>query len=237
MKVVIVDDLAEHRKLAEKYCLSYFEKQAIACELASFDDASSLLVRLEKDDLQPDIAILDIELQGDDGLSLAAKLNELRPKCRIIFFTAYGDYAPAAYESDHVWFVLKQSADTWFKPAMDKAIASLKETDDRFLMIKENGSYKKIPLNEIYYLTKVSRKSQICCKDGIHEDNRRPSQIIPNELEDSFIRCHQGYWVNLEMIKELDHNEFVLLNKERIPISRSQKEAAGKAFFARYRLM
>jgi two-component system response regulator DesR len=62
-------------------------------------------------DALPDVALLDIEMPGDDGLSAAARLRDQLPSCRVIILTTFGraGYLRRAMESGAVGFLLKDA--------------------------------------------------------------------------------------------------------------------------------
>ena len=68
---------------------------------------------------KPDVALLDIEMTGSDGLSAAEALHNNLPSCRIVILTTFGrsGYLRRAMESGAVWFLLKDA------PADQLAIA------------------------------------------------------------------------------------------------------------------
>jgi two-component system response regulator DesR len=68
---------------------------------------------------RPDVALLDIEMPGGDGLSAAQALHEQLPSCHIIILTTFGrsGYLRRAMESGAVGFLLKEA------PASDLAVA------------------------------------------------------------------------------------------------------------------
>jgi two-component system, NarL family, response regulator DesR len=68
---------------------------------------------------QPDVALLDIEMPGEDGLSAAKALHELLPSCRVVILTTFGrsGYLRRAMESGAVGFLLKEA------PASQLAVA------------------------------------------------------------------------------------------------------------------
>lgn len=235
IQIALCDDNRIHLEVNEK--LVKETAGETPCRIQSFLSAESLLSEMEKNEYSPDIAILDIEMDGVDGITLAKKMNALDPQCRIIFMTSYQDYAQDAYEADHIWYVLKKDAEKYFSNAWNKAIRSLKEKESTVpgIIVREKGTNHFVPLDQIIYLSKADRKAEIVCADRSYYDTRRPAQIIPKVMEAYFIRCHQSYWINREKIKALDHEEFVLEDGTRIPISRSFREDARKQFFEKYR--
>lgn len=68
---------------------------------------------------RPDVALLDIEMPGGDGLSAAKALHEQLPSCRIVILTTFGrsGYLRRAMESGAVGFLLKEA------PASELAVA------------------------------------------------------------------------------------------------------------------
>lgn len=60
---------------------------------------------------RPDVALLDIEMPGGDGLSAAKALHERLPTCRIVILTTFGrsGYLRRAMESGAVGFLLKEA--------------------------------------------------------------------------------------------------------------------------------
>jgi len=152
--------------------------------------------------------------------------------------TSYINYAPEVYSVRHTWFVVRNRADEHLEPTINKAVDYLKGNDLAVngILVRDNGKKSLVPMNEILYIGKVGRKAHVHCKDRDYYDSRTPPQLIPSELSDMFLRCHQGYWVNFRMIEELDREELALQGGLRIPISRTFRDSVRKTFFERYHL-
>ena len=238
LRIAICDDISDHLQTAAEMVKTHMDSAQEKYEIQTFQNADQLLSETKLNAYQPDIAILDIEMDGESGISLAQKLNALVPLCRIIFLTSYIDYAPDVYETEHVWFVVKKRAQEHFPLALQKAVASMKESaaSAPAIIIKNKGVTTAVPLDRILYLSKVDRKAYVYCTDGVYTDTRRPALLIPDHLKDQFIQCHQGYWINVNMIQELDHDEFILKDGTRIPISRTFRTDARRQFFQLYRI-
>lgn len=204
-------------------------------ELRRFAGAEPLLREVRERGWTPDIAVLDIELPGESGIELARELNRLAPGCRVIFLTAYPEHAPEAYETEHVWFVLKSRAEEFLPAALRRAREQSGRSPARGLLLRTRGETRLLPLEEILYLSREGRQARIVTRGGSFTSSRRPAELIPPELEADFVRCHQGYWVNLGQIRLLDRNEFELVDGSRIPISRGCSGEARARFFARCR--
>ena len=75
-------------------------------------------------DVLPDVALLDIEMPGADGLAAAAALGERLPSCRVIILTTFGraGYLRRAMESGAVGFLLKDAPASELASAIRRAI-------------------------------------------------------------------------------------------------------------------
>jgi len=75
-------------------------------------------------DALPDVALLDIEMPGGDGLAAAAELKERLPSCRVIILTTFGraGYLRRAMESGAVGFLLKDAPASELATAIRRAM-------------------------------------------------------------------------------------------------------------------
>ena len=230
LKIAICDDNPEHLH----YTASLIQKElsSFRLELETFSAASQLIKLVEEDNYTPDIAVLDIDLGPENGIDLAKRMNSLVPTCRIIFLTGFADYAPASYEARHVWFVLKSGADQFLGAALRRALDGMDDPSAVLgITVRTGGKSFFIPLGEILYLERYARKARIVCKNAVHLIPGSPSALINAHAAPFFVRCHQGYWVNIRQVTGLERDEFILVNGTRIPISRSFRDAARSRFF------
>src|SRR5436309_15861169 len=80
---------------------------------------------------RPDIALLDIEMPGGDGLTAASALHEQLPSCRVLILTTFGrpGYLRRAMESGAVGFLLKDSPASELASAIRRAMAGERVVD------------------------------------------------------------------------------------------------------------
>lgn len=234
LNIAICDDetqqLSYTKQLVERYLSSY------SYETELFASAEALRSAIRAGSYRPDIAILDIDLGKDSGLDLAVELNALLPACKIIFLTGYADYISESYKTAHVWYVLKPLAEQYIGSALQRALDSPESAAEALgITAKSHGKAFFVPLEEILYLDRVARKARIVCKNGIYPVSGAPASLLSADIADYFVRCHQGYWVNLRQVRGLEKNEFVLTGDIRIPISRSYLNESRRRFFERYK--
>ena len=101
LRAIIVDD----EKPAILRLQQILDAQGGVEVVGSFTKPSALLEALPK--LKPDVAFLDIDMPGKDGLELAALLHELQQGLEIVFVTAYNQYALEAFRVNAIDYLLK----------------------------------------------------------------------------------------------------------------------------------
>ena len=208
-------------------------KQAAACydpEIDLFDSGKALLDAVKRSDYRPDIVVLDIVLPGESGIAVAEKLNELCPRCAVIFLTAYLDYAVDVYETRHSYFLVK----TQMRERMERAISRAMEyrNNNPVLSFRDHGTVRMIPIAEVQYLERNLKKTIVVCASGEeYVTSTKPEKLLGG-LKAPFVKCHQSYHVNLQMVRGMTRDSFQLKSGKEIPISRSRQKEAKEAFFA-----
>ncbi len=81
--------------------------------------------------VKPDVALLDIEMPGKDGLEVAAELRERLPSCKVIILTTFGrpGFLRRAMESGAVGFLVKDAPSAQLAVAIRRAVAGERVVD------------------------------------------------------------------------------------------------------------
>ena len=98
----------------------------VVAEAARGDEVVSLALAT-----QPDVALLDIEMPGSDGLTAAAALHEYLPACRVLILTTFGrpGYMRRAMENGVVGFLVKDAPPAQLAMAIRRAMAGERIVD------------------------------------------------------------------------------------------------------------
>ncbi|REK71181.1 response regulator [Paenibacillus paeoniae] len=142
MRALLVDD--------ERLALQRMEwliKQHVGDELVwsgAFLDPHEALEAAQRE--QPDIAFLDIELPEMNGFELAEQLLLIRPKIRIVFVTAYQDYAIKAFDVNALDYLLKPVAANRLSLTLQRAREAIVQSD-----IMETEPFVLCCFSSLYY--------------------------------------------------------------------------------------
>ena len=204
LRCIVVDD----EPLAVKM-LEGFIARTPGLELAaSYNDPVQALAGIR--DLAPELVFLDIQMPDLNGMELSRMLP---PQTRIIFTTAFKQYAFESYEVSALDFLLKpiryqkfveavQKAQEWFalKQAAEQTPGA--EAGKSAIFLKVDGAFTRIPLADILYVEGMkdyvlfhltSQKQPLVT----HLTMKAAEELLP---ADRFMRIHRSYIVSLEHI-------------------------------------
>lgn len=167
------------------------------------------------------IAVLDVELKQDSGISLARTILKNSPDCQIIFVSGYPRYVSDVYDVPHLGMVLKEQLDTRLPRFLLRAAANLGSTQEQTLTVLSNRVPLEILLSSIHLFSGHTIRTR-----------QKLSEILAQPETDTLCRCHVSYAVNLRHVKAHNVRRFCLVNNEQIPISRIYAQTARTAYYA-----
>lgn len=227
LKCVIVEDEFPAREEL-KYFLSNHEGIELEKE---FDNPIDALKFIQNNHI--DVIFLDINMPELDGMNLGKILVKLDPNLKIVFITAYREYAAEAFELKAFDYILKPYSEKRIKEVLDN-LTSCQNNN----ILKENNKINKITvsldeklivlsIDEIYYIEIVEKESLIYTQNFSYTSKLNLSkweEILP---KNKFYRTHRSYIVNLDKIREIEpwFNGTYILKLEnikfKIPVSRN----------------
>lgn len=178
-----------------------------------------------------DIFFLDINMPDISGLSLAKSINQ---KSKIIFTTAYREYAIDGFNLEAVDYLLKPISFDRFLQAINKYFQGIPVTENEqkvpstviksnFIFVRSDRKMVKINFEEMLYVESLSDYIKIYLSDKTITTRETISNIESKLPTKNFLRIHRSYIVNLNKAVSYT-NEFVEIGKNAIPISRTYKE-------------
>lgn len=166
-----------------------------------------------------DIIFLDIEMSGQDGLSVAKKLRNEHYDHVLVFLTAFDGYAIQGYEVQAFRYLVKPASLTDLKACLTYAI---EEKEKRKVKLYLKLDKCKVPILEqdLLYIEMFGHQMKLHTTTDTIEI-RESLRTVEKQLSDVFFKVHKSYIVNLEYIKHFDNNEILLTTGAQVPLSRN----------------
>ena len=192
-----------------------------------------------------DLLFLDIQMPKLNGIEF---LKTLQNPPRVIFTTAFRDYAIEAFEVDAVDYLLKPVSFSRFLKAVSKAHLLLQTTPGEvpepaapdppqeeppqldamaFIFVKADKKMVKILLQDILYIESLKDYVLIHTPGKRIITKQKISYLEQKLPEDRFLRIHRSFLIAVDKIEAFTTSS-VEINGEELPIGRSYKSEVGK---------
>ena len=235
IKTLIVDDEPHAREILAEY-LGEYPQFALVGECANGYEAVKAVA-----ERAPDLIFLDIQMPKLDGFEVLELLDR---KPRVVFVTAYDEYAVRAFEVHALDYLVKPFTAERFasvvaraeaavlgsasQPLADVAAAARKKPLQR-IAFKEGGAIEVVPVQRIDYIEAQDDYVHVFTRGEKHVKQQTLTELEQLLDPARFVRVHRGYIVNLESLARVepyakDSRVVVLKDGTRIPVSRAGYE-------------
>ncbi len=235
MNAIIIEDEVLARKGLRKMLEIKFP------EIRILGEASSVAEGLPLFEAEPiDIAFVDVELEDGSGFDLLSELGD--HKTKIIFITAFSEYAIKAFRFNALDYLLKPIDPSLLEDAVRRALEESKkehqlqellevskEKKNQRIVVRTTDRTVVYSVQDILYL-----KAQGAYTWFVSQNQKlmvsKHLKHYENLLEEyGFLRTHQSFMVNGRHIVSQQQVSLLLSNRETIPISeRRRKEVTEK---------
>lgn len=233
-KCLIVDDEELARNLLENFVQRLPHLQVAGlCK-----NPLEAMAALQHDNI--DIMFLDIQMPGLTGVEFLRSI-QITPK--VIFTTAYPEYALEGYSLDVVDYLLKPFSFERFVQAVDKATNRIKaesqtatsttgnhdtpvheEINKGYLLVKADYKLHRIRLDDIMYIEGMREYVAYHTPNGRLLSLQSLRSLEDTLPPDQFIRVHKSFIVAIDRIETLEGNT-LHLGKAEIPVGASYRDA------------
>jgi two-component system, LytTR family, response regulator len=225
-KCIIIDDepiaikvIQEHLEKFENIeCINGYTKAIDAIEILNTENV--------------DLLFLDINMPGISGIEF---LKSLSNPPKVIFTTAYRNFAVDAFELDAIDYLVKPISFERFLKGINKFLShtqpkqeagnKINEQKD-YIVLKADKKNYKIKFSEILFMESLDNYIKIYTTDFsiiCYES----LTAIEKELSNDFIRIHRSYIINLTKI-DIFTSSFVEIGERKFTIGRNYKDSVLK---------
>lgn len=224
--------ICEDEPLAQKQMISYVESHNQLEVKKIFSNGLDALRYLENNEI--DLVFFDIQMPQLNGLDLAKMARKMDLKFKLIFTTAYSEYAVDSYKVNADDYLMKPFSKKDFEISANKVIEKLTsvdtdkqevEWDNDFIFVKSNYQVRKICFKDVLYFEGLKDYIQIFLKGEKHPVLILTSfkKVMERLPQNTFMRIHRSYIVNLTAVEKVEKNR-IIFNNVYIPISEANKE-------------
>lgn len=225
IQCLIVDDEPVAREILEGYLLKIDVVKLVGSCKSAIEAFN--VINAERVDL----IFLDINMPEISGLSFAKSINK---DIRVIFTTAYREYAVDGFDLQAVDYLLKPISFNRLLQAVNKYLdehvtvqsiqpVEIPEEKNDYFFVRSERKMVKISFNEIKYIESLSDYLKIYLKDKTVVTRETISNLEAKLPKENFIRVHRSFIVSMPCIESYT-NEYLEIEKKMIPISRSYKD-------------
>lgn len=197
--------------------------------------------------LQPDFAFLDIRMPGLDGLQVARAVRETR----VVFVTAFDEYALSAFDAAAVDYLLKPVSDARLaqcitrlrsepRPRADLAALAARMTPAptprlAWLPVREGDNTRLIAVQEVVYFHSTDKYTEVVTAAERYLIRTSLKELLAQLDPECFAQIHRGCIVNLAMVARIERD---LLGGMKVRLQgRSEALPVGRSFTGRFRQM
>jgi len=203
--------------------------------------------------LNPDLVFLDIHMPGLSGIELARALTDMDSAPRIVFVTAYDQYAVEAFETEALDYILKPVEEDRLRATVDRAKRAIEKHEpgiggriEEILARLARGKQPakrisvkkatKVRLSDPKEITYFTVEDGVVRAVGAEVGGSAPYRSLDEaekDLPDSFFRANRTHLVNIDHISEIARAkegswELIMQNRDTIPLSRAQARKLRK---------
>lgn len=226
MNIAICDDSKEYLDRIEQLLEPYVEANSL--KISRFTSGEEFLDSVKKDSTY-DIIFLDIEMAQISGIEAARKIRETESNAIIIFITSHISYVSDTFRLSAFQFLLRPIDEENFRLDFERALQEYKSRHEQYI-VRWRDVYCVLEYGEIFYIEAYNRHLFIHTETEGYECVGKLAEDCEKLKPYHFVRCHQGYLVNLNKIKRINKASIKLKNDKEIPISRRYKNGVMEAF-------
>ncbi len=149
LKIAICDDLSQEREIIKNILTEIQIKWEVDFTIKCFSSGEELIAKIKNEFF--DVILLDIVMNGIDGIETATTIRTFGESSLIIFVSCTDDRIRELFDIRTIGFIDKPIKTETFEALLKKALKIVSSEKSVFFTFNKNGFLKSIPLSEIIY--------------------------------------------------------------------------------------
>lgn len=228
MKITICDDEAIQVAMIKEYVSKWSNMNNHTCMLKTYSSADHLWFSFQEES-DIDILLLDIQMDGMNGITLAKKIREINEKVVIIFITGVVDYIYDGFNVNALNYLLKPIKQDQLFNCLNKAVEQL-EKEDHFICINVDKQVYKLNERKIRYIESIAHYIDIHYEDEVYHIKKNLTDMESELNSQMFYKVHRSFLVNMDFVERITKVEVILNDGMHLPIARGKWNNVNQAF-------
>lgn len=226
MRILICDDEETYLNTLCVHVEEYMKNHHIQYTMIAITDPT---LAMEENSVF-DLAFLDIQMAGMDGITLAKQLRQQNPKLALFFVTNFDEYQDDAMDLQAFRFFEKPFSAQRLYAGLDKAMEYI---DGAYvdIYLSENGVQERVIADDIVYVTREGRRTSVVTTAKAYYVAEKFDDLCSKLPQLFFYPVHKSFFVNLHYVERYSYTELLLTNGNRIPIAPRKQSAFHKFWF------
>lgn len=220
-KIAIVDDEQESIDNLRQCLGLYTNEYGVNFNIDLFTDGANFLSGYNPG---YDVVFMDVDMPKLNGLLAAKSLRSFDDNVVLVFITNLAKYAIKGYEVNARDYILKPLNYSAFKIKIKRILSAVKIKRDKNVLLTNNGTTVKVDEKDIYYIEISNHNIIYHTVKGDYSSYGTMKLVEKTLSKNQFFRCNSGCLVNLNHISKVAGNEAVIVNGDRLIISRARKK-------------
>lgn len=230
-RIAVTDDNPADITYISSILRRWADARGFSVHIDSYPSAEAFLFQYEEDPVC-DIILLDIEMAGMDGVTLAKTLREKNSMAVIIFITGYSDYIAEGYDVSALHYLMKPVEPDRFMQVLDRAVERLRR-EEKLLTVKTANEVVRIPMSRVLFMEAARNYVTVHTEDRGEFVVRHKLGDFENELDERFLRVGRSYIVNLTRIYRITKTELSFPDGTVLPLPRGAYDTLNRAIIDR----
>lgn len=227
MKIAVINDSAEDRKLLAEKIQNFCLRESLIYEIRSFSSGNEFLLASRTD---WDIIFLDIFMNEIDGMTVARTLRGNNVSSLIVFTTSSRDYAIESYDVRAFHYLVKPIEQDKLDEVLRLSEKSIRSRN-HYIEVKEGRIMSRILIRDIMYTDYYNHYIQIHTPGRMIKTYMSFAEFSPLLLKyKQFLSPYRNCMINMDYVQQMDDHDFLMKDQVQIPINRARKSEIRQAY-------
>ena len=228
LHIAIVDDEPSVCDFLRQGTQSVLDNASLEGNISVFNSAEAFLAS----SAQPfHLVLLDIQMQGMDGMACAEMLRQRDSNVVIIFITSMVQYAVQGYLVEALDYIVKPVTEAQLQLSLGRALRKLQDRQPHTVAFRAGGVITPVSVEDVLYVEAVNHSAIAHTVRGEIPCGMTLSAVENLLAPYHFHRCHAAFLINLAKVERVQANDVVVAGVT-VPVSKHRRKAMMQAITA-----